>query len=224
MVPVYGARWGTRGRLLSRKFLFLGPPAAGKGTQAALIASELGIAHISTGDMLRDQVARRTELGRTIETMLAAGELVPDDLVVSLLPDRLAREDAVPGFVLDGFPRTQSQAVSLETLLGEDGLDRVVALVVPEEEIVRRITGRRSCAEGHVYHVSGLPPKVAGVCDIDGLSLFQRSDDTEDVVRNRLAVYLASTAPLMERYSAILVKVDGIGSVEDIKARILAVV
>ncbi|GBE21275.1 MAG TPA: adenylate kinase [Actinobacteria bacterium] len=208
---------------MSHRYLFLGPPGAGKGTQADLIALEIGVPHISTGAMLREQVARDTELGRTVKAMMASGNLVPDDLVVAMLADRLEREDAVPGFILDGFPRTRPQAVALDALLGEDGLDQVVSLVVPEEEIVRRITGRRSCAEGHVYHVTDRPPKVEGICDVDGLPLFQRSDDTEEVVRNRLAVYRLKTAPLIEYYADILVEVDGVGTVDDIRNRIIEV-
>ncbi|GBD85193.1 adenylate kinase [bacterium BMS3Abin02] len=208
---------------MSYRYLFLGPPGAGKGTQADLIALEIGVPHISTGAMLREQVARDTELGRTVKAMMASGNLVPDDLVVAMLADRLEREDAVPGFILDGFPRTRPQAVALDALLGEDGLDQVVSLVVPEEEIVRRITGRRSCAEGHVYHVTDRPPKVEGICDVDGLPLFQRSDDTEEVVRNRLAVYRLKTAPLIEYYADILVEVDGVGTVDDIRNRIIEV-
>ena len=208
---------------MSHRYLFLGPPGAGKGTQADLIALEIGVPHISTGAMLREQVARDTELGRTVKAMMASGNLVPDDLVVAMLADRLEREDAVPGFILDGFPRTRPQAVALDALLGEDGLDQVVSLVVPEEEIVRRITGRRSGAEGHVYHVTDRPPEVEGICDVDGLPLFQRSDDTEEVVRNRLAVYRLKTAPLIEYYADILVEVDGVGTVDDIRNRIIEV-
>jgi len=188
-----------------------------------MIASDLGIGHISTGNMLRDHVARGTELGRKAKTMMEAGNLVPDDLVVAMLADRLERQDMAKGFILDGFPRTKCQARALDELLGEDGLDRVVSLVVPEEEIVRRITGRRSCAEGHVYHVTDRPPKVEGVCDVDGLPLFQRSDDTEEVVRNRLAIYRMNTAPLIDYYADILVEVDGVGSVDDIRSRIIEV-
>jgi len=206
---------------MGRRYLFLGPPGAGKGTQAVTIAAELGIAHISTGNMLRDHVARETELGREAKAMMTSGNLVPDDLVIAMLSERLEREDASVGFVLDGFPRTRPQAVALETLLDGEGLDRVVALEVPEAEIIRRITGRRSCAKGHVYHVDDRPPKVDGICDVDGLPLFQRSDDTEDVVRNRLAVYLLNTAPLMDYYSDILAKVDGMGTVDEVRQRIL---
>lgn len=208
---------------MSRRYLFLGRPGAGKGTQAVAIAGELGIAHISTGNMLRDHVARETDLGRQAKEIMAAGDLVPDDVVVAMLTERLESEDARAGFILDGFPRTQAQAVALDGLLGKSGLDRVVAIIVGEDEIIRRITGRRSCANGHVYHVTDRPPKVAGICDIDGLALFQRSDDTEDVVRNRLAVYQRSTAPLIDYYADIFVEVDGVGSVDDIKSRILDV-
>ncbi len=204
---------------MTRRYLIVGPPGVGKGTQADLVATEFGIPHISTGAMLREHVANRTELGEHAKTIMDAGDLVPDDLVVAMLAERIARNDAEAGFILDGFPRNIAQAISLDKLLPE-GLDRVIALWVPDEEILRRITGRRSCTNGHVYHVTDNPPKVEGLCDVDGLALFQRSDDTTEVVTNRLAVYKASTAPLLDYYASIVVNVEGLGRVEEVRSRV----
>jgi adenylate kinase len=204
---------------VSHRYVLLGPPGGGKGTQADMIASEYEIPHISTGAMLREHVAGGTELGVQAKGVMESGNLVPDDLVVAMLAERIGRDDAKRGFVLDGFPRTIAQAKALETLL-PDGLDHVVALTIPDGEILRRITGRRSCARGHVYHVTDNPPKVAGFCDVDGLALFQRTDDTEEVVTNRLAVYRTRTAPLLEHYGDILVEVDGSGSVDEVRWRV----
>jgi adenylate kinase len=204
---------------MTRRYLLVGPPGVGKGTQADLIAGEYGIPHISTGAMLREHVANGTDLGVRAKGIMEAGDLVPDDLVVAMLGERIGRDDAEKGFILDGFPRTIAQAKALESLLPE-GLDRVVALTIPDAEVLRRITGRRSCPNGHVYHVTDNPPKVEGVCDVDGLALFQRSDDTEAVVRNRLAVYRSSTAPLLDYYADLLTEVDGVGSVEEVRSRV----
>jgi adenylate kinase len=151
--------------------------------------------------------------------IMDAGDLVPDDLVVAMLAKRLERDDSTKGFILDGFPRNITQANALDELLPH-GLDRVIALWISDEEVLRRITGRRSCANGHVYHVTDNPPKVAGLCDVEGLVLFQRSDDTEEVVTNRLAVYGASTAPLLEYYTDIVVNVEGLGTVEEVRSRV----
>lgn len=204
---------------MSRRYLIVGPPGVGKGTQADFVANRFGIPHISTGAMLREHVANETDLGKRAKVMMDAGDLVPDHLVVAMLADRIDRADARDGFILDGFPRTMAQAITLDELLPE-GLDGVVLLTVPDEEILRRITGRRSCPKGHVFHVTDNPPKVVGICDVDGLALFQRSDDTEEVVTNRLAVYRASTAPLLDYYADILIDVDGMGSVEEVRSRV----
>jgi len=204
---------------VTRRYLLVGPPGVGKGTQADLIATEFDIPHVSTGAMLREHVAKGTDLGKEAATFMDEGNLVPDDLVVAMLAERIEREDAQKGFILDGFPRNLTQAGALDALLAE-GLDQVIALWAPDEEILKRITGRRSCARGHVYHVTDNPPEVEGVCDVDGLALFQRSDDTEEVVTNRLAVYRASTAPLLEYYADIVVSVDGIGTVEEVRSRV----
>ncbi|MFZ0492454.1 MAG: adenylate kinase [Acidimicrobiia bacterium] len=204
---------------MTRRYLVVGPPGVGKGTQADLIAAEFLIPHISTGVMLREHVARGTDLGTKAKAIMDAGDLVPDDLVVAMLAERIERDDAREGFILDGFPRNIAQANALDDLLPE-GLDRVIALSVSDEEVLLRITGRRSCANGHVYHVTDNPPKVDGICDVDGRELFQRSDDTEEVVANRLAVYRASTAPLLDYYADIVVDVEGIGTVEEVWLRV----
>jgi adenylate kinase len=169
--------------------------------------------------MLREHVAMGTGLGVKAAAMMDSGNLVPDDLVVAMLAERIERGDAREGFILDGFPRNLTQAAALDELL-PGGLDRVIALWASDEDILKRITGRRSCANGHVYHVTDNPPKTEGQCDVDGLVLFQRSDDTEEVVTNRLAVYRESTAPLLEYYADIVVSVNGTGTVEEVRSRV----
>ena len=202
------------------RYVFLGPPGAGKGTQADLIAEKLGIPHIATGDMLREEVARGTELGRKAEAIMEAGDLVPDDLVIAMLAKRLEGAD---GFILDGFPRTERQAHALDELLGERSLDRVVYLDVPDEEIVRRISGRRVCPNGHVYRIPDRPPRTDMVCDVDGQPVEQRPDDREEVVRNRLAVYRRNTEPLIDFYRrrGLLADVSGVGTIDEIQHRTL---
>lgn len=204
------------------RYVFLGPPGAGKGTQADLVADKLGIPHIATGDMLRDEVARGTDLGRQARAIMEAGDLVPDELVIAMLARRL--EDA-DGFILDGFPRTETQAHALDDLLRDRPLDRVVSLDVPDEEIVRRISGRRVCPNGHVYRIPDHPPRNDMVCDVDGLPVEQRPDDREEVVRNRLAVYRRNTEPLIEFYRqrGLLAEVSGVGTIDEIQHRILDV-
>lgn len=205
------------------RLIFLGPPGAGKGTQAKRVAAALGVPHISTGDMLRAQIAAGTALGRQADGVMKRGELVPDDLVVAILLDRIAADDAANGFILDGFPRNVRQAQILQA--DPDGrIDRVVLLVIDEEEVVRRISGRRCCPEGHIYHIDDQPPLKANLCDEDGELLVQRPDDAEDVVLNRLSVYHASTEPLIGFYGERIVEVDGSGSPDQITRHILEAV
>ncbi len=203
--------------------ILLGPPGAGKGTQAKLLARDLQVPHISTGDMFRDHKSRGTELGKKVDAIMASGGLVPDDVTNDMVKDRLSRPDVARGFILDGYPRTVPQAQYLDTLLRSLGrtLDRVVSYEVPEEMVVDRISGRRSCPKcGAVYHVSQNPPRQAGVCDRDGTALVQRPDDRPENVRVRLAEYGSKTEPLKRFYreKGLLSEVEGVGSPEGILA------
>jgi adenylate kinase len=199
---------------MTRRILVLGPPAGGKGTQAERLAAELGVPHIATGDMLRQEVAEGSELGRRARAFMNAGELVPHKIVVAMVVDRISHPDAAEGWVVDGFPRNVQQAQEFESELGGREVDLVIALEVPDADIIARISGRRMCANGHVYHVEHKPPKRPGVCDVDGKPLFQRDDDTEEVIRHRIDVFHQESSPLLEFYDskALLRVVDGSGS------------
>ena len=185
--------------------ILMGPPGAGKGTQAARIASERGLAHIATGDMLRAAVRDGTPLGQEAEAIMARGDLVPDDLIIAMFRERLGADDTGAGVLLDGFPRTSAQAEALDGML--DGLGRHIARVVvfdvDLDELIRRLSGRRVCRDAeHVYHADFHPPKVEGVCDEDGSELYQRDDDHEDVVRARYdKQWVTAAAPVLEYYS-----------------------
>lgn len=208
---------------------FLGPPGAGKGTQARELAREWGIAHLATGDMLREAVAAGTPLGREAKRYMDQGTLVPDEVIIGAMAERLGKADASTGFILDGFPRTIAQAEALERLLKDLGqrLDGVVFFEVSEPELMRRLTGRRVCRQcGATFHLSAAPPKQAGVCDRCGGSLYQREDDSEQTVRNRLEVYARQTAPLLDYYRqrALLTTVPGEGAIEGIRRAIRRVV
>ena len=208
---------------------FLGPPGAGKGTQARDLAQEWGALHLATGDMLREAVAAGSPLGREAKSYMDQGALVPDDVIIRMMAERLGAADAGRGFILDGFPRTIAQAEALARLLKDLGqtLDTVVYFDVSEPELLRRLTGRRVCrACGHSYHVTSNPPKRAGVCDACGGELYQRDDDGEATVRNRLEVYRRQTAPLLDYYRQrnLLVTVSGEGPVVTIRDAIRAAV
>ncbi len=194
--------------------VLLGPPGSGKGTQAKILAERYGIPHISTGDILREEVRNGTPLGKRAKEIMERGDLVPDKLVAGIILNRLDRDDCARGFILDGYPRTVEQAAILDDILGELGrrLERVILITVPDEVIVERMAGRRSCPEcGRVYHMVSAPPKNDTLCDECGVALVQRPDDREEVVLERLRVYHEKTQPLEELYRSrgILLEVDG---------------
>ena len=213
------------GEAQNHRLLLLGPPGGGKGTQATRLAVELHIPHIATGDLLRRAVADDTVLGRKAKRFMDAGELVPDDLVIKMLAERLDEADAKRGFILDGFPRNLAQAEALDQVLGYGGLEVVAFLDVPTDEIVTRVAGRRSCANGHIFNVVTKPPEEPGICDKCGEPLVQRPDDSEDVVRTRLKVYEEQTAPLVDYYEkrGLVRIVNGMGKADEVFPRLTAV-
>jgi adenylate kinase len=210
--------------------ILLGPPGAGKGTQAERLAEDFGLPHISTGDMLRAHVAEDTELGRKTKGFIDAGELVPDEVIIGMIVERIDEPDARDGFLLDGFPRNQQQAQALADALAnlERQLTAALLFEVPDEDVVRRLAGRRVCVKNpsHIYHVDFDPPKHEAVCDQDGSRLIQREDDREEVIRRRLEVYHAQTEPLIEFYdrAGLLRRVDGRRSSDEVHAHARATV
>ncbi|MCT9928618.1 adenylate kinase [Planotetraspora sp. A-T 1434] len=209
------------------RVVLVGPPGAGKGTQAQFIASHLSIPKISTGDIFRANVSGGTDLGKLAKQYMDRGDLVPDEVTVAMVRDRLAEDDAQEGFLLDGFPRNVPQAEILKKMLAEfgTGLDLVLELVVDDDEVVRRLAGRRTCRScGKVWHVVFDPPASPGVCDACGGELFQRDDDREETIRHRLEVYQEQTAPLISFYAdeGILVGVDATGPVEEVTQRAMS--
>jgi len=210
--------------------ILLGPPGAGKGTQAERLHEDFGLPHISTGDILRAQVVEGTELGREAKRYMDAGELVPDDVIIGMITERLASGDARDGFLLDGFPRNEQQADALDEALR--GLDRrltaVLLIEVPDDDVVRRLAGRRVCVKNpsHIYHVDFDPPKHDDVCDQDGARLIQRDDDREEVIRRRLEVYHSQTEPLIAYYdrAGLLRRFDGRRTADEVHAHIRATV
>lgn len=210
---------------LGRAVIFLGPPGAGKGTQAKQIAQEYGVPHISTGDMFREHVSRGTPLGMRAKAIMERGELVPDDLVLSMVEERISRPDCAEGFILDGFPRTLPQAQRLDEILERRKVQPlVVHFVVDQNQLMRRLTGRRTCAiGGEIYNIYDHPPKVAGRCDRDGGELVQRPDDREEVIAERLAAYERQTRPLVDYYRGrgVLKDVDGMAAPEAVTKDVL---
>ncbi len=208
-----------------RAVIFLGPPGAGKGTQAKEVAKAFAMPHLSTGDMLREHVGQGTELGKLAKPIMERGELVPDEVVLGMVEERLSRPDCAKGCVLDGFPRTLTQAEKLDEIFQRSGFGRarVMHIVVEDAFLLRRLTGRRTCkAGGEIYNVYERPPKVEGRCDNDGGELVQRADDTEEVVASRLHTYHRQTQPLVDYYrtQGTLVDVDGAPAAEEIAAKI----
>ncbi|WP_198659255.1 adenylate kinase [Nocardiopsis sp. FIRDI 009] len=209
--------------------VLVGPPGAGKGTQAQILAAELSVPKVSTGDIFRANVSGGTELGKKAKEYMDRGDLVPDEVTNAMVKDRLAQDDAKPGFLLDGFPRNVPQAEKLQEMLAElrTRLDVVLELRVDEDEVVKRLSGRRSCPEcGRVYHVEYDAPRTAGRCDTEGAELYQREDDREETIRHRLKVYREQTAPLVEFYEAegLLSTIAAAGAVEEVTARAKAAI
>lgn len=208
--------------------ILMGLPGAGKGTQASEIIKKYPIPHISTGDMFRAAIKNNTELGQKAKSFMDNGELVPDEVTIGIVRERLLEEDAKRGFLLDGFPRTVEQAVALNDILAEADrkIEAVVNIDVQEEELMNRLTGRRICETcGTTYHLVFNPPKVEGICDIDGGKLYQRADDNPETVRNRLDVNIKQTKPLVDFYieQGVLFNIDGSKDIKDVTAEVEAV-
>ena len=209
--------------------VLLGPPGVGKGTQAKILSEKTGLAHISSGDLFRENLKNQTELGKLAQTYMTKGELVPDDLTIAMIKDRLSRPDCENGAILDGFPRTPAQAEALETMLQDfDGqVDIVPFITAGEDVLVERLTGRWTCrANGHVFNEKTNPPKEAGKCDFDGSELYQRDDDKAETVKNRIEVYFKQTSPLIAYYRdhGKLVEMDGTQSIDQVTDDLLAAV
>lgn len=204
------------------KLVLIGCPGAGKGTQAKKLSKHFDIAHISTGDLLREQIQLKTELGKKVTDIMNAGQLVPDEIVTEILSQRILRDDCKNGYILDGYPRNVAQAEGLYDVIGE--IDRVVLVDVEDDIIIERMEGRRACPKcGRMYHIKYNAPKIEGVCDECGEKLIQRADDTEETVKNRLKVYHDTTAPVIDYYGekGLLLKVNGVGDIDDVFAQLV---
>jgi adenylate kinase len=211
---------------MPRYIVLLGPPGAGKGTQAKVIAETLKIAHISSGDIFRENLKAQTDLGKRAQGYMNRGELVPDDLTIAMIRERLSRPDCVGGAVLDGFPRTPAQADALGNMLAEfkGKVERVPYIAVPAEVLIERLSGRWTCrAAGHIFHQKYNPPKEMGKCDSDGSELYQREDDKSETVLRRIQVYAEQTAPLIEYYrqAGLLAEIDGTLDIDDVTRQLL---
>jgi adenylate kinase len=213
----------------SRFFILLGPPMSGKGTQAIQLSEKLGIPQVSSGDLFRYNIKNQTELGMEAKTYIDRGDLVPDKVTIGMVADRLRQEDCLPGALLDGFPRTIPQAEALDRILGDLGaeLEAVVSIDVPDDVLVERASGRRICRScGQSYHLVFNPPQEEGICDLDEGELYQREDDKPETVRQRLAVYLKQTSPLIEFYRerGLLKEVNGDQTITEVGEEITAVI
>jgi adenylate kinase len=207
--------------------VMLGPPGVGKGTQAKILAERTGLAHISSGDLFRENLKNQTELGKLAQTYMTKGELVPDDVTVEMIKDRLTRPDCAAGAILDGFPRTPAQADALEAMLKDFGgsVDSVPFITADEGVLIDRLTGRWTCRQnGHIFNEKTNPPKEAGRCDFDGSELYQRDDDRAETVKNRIHVYFNQTAPLISYYRdhGKLVEIDGMQPIDQVTNDLLA--
>ena len=206
--------------------VMLGPPGVGKGTQAKILAEKTGLAHVSSGDLFRDNIKNQTELGQLAQSYMNKGELVPDDVTIAMIRERLSRPDCQAGVILDGFPRTPAQADALKQMLAEFGgdVDRVPFVNADEEVLITRLSGRWTCrANGHVFHATFNPPKKDGVCDLDGSELYQRDDDKVETVKNRIRVYRKQTAPLIEYYreAGKLIEINGAQKIENVTTALM---
>lgn len=206
--------------------VLLGPPGVGKGTQAKILSERTGLAHISSGDLFRENLKKQTELGKLAQTYMGRGELVPDDVTIAMIKDRLSRPDCKAGAILDGFPRTPAQAEALDGMLHDFGghVNVVPQISAPLEVLVDRLSGRWSCrANGHVFNEKTNPPKAQGICDFDGSELYQRDDDKADTVKKRIGIYFEQTTPLITYYRSHgkLVEIDGVQSIEQVTAALL---
>jgi adenylate kinase len=208
--------------------VLLGPPGAGKGTQAKMLVEKYGIPQISTGDILRANLKAKTELGLEAKKYMDSGQLVPDEVVIGIINNRIKEDDCAKGYMLDGFPRTVAQAEALDKILAQQGsgIDHVISIEVPDSELLKRLTGRRTCRQcGQGYHAVFDPPKKDGLCDKCGGELYQRDDDNEATVSNRLKVYSEQTQPLIDYYrnKNLLRPVEGLGEIREIFERIVAI-
>ena len=214
---------------MAKFIVLLGPPGAGKGTQAEIIAQKLGIPHISSGDLFRENLKNETELGKQAKIFMDSGKLVPDEITISMVADRISRADCKNGALLDGFPRTPYQAQELDKILSEQGysISCVPYIRVSDRDLLERLTGRWTCkAAGHIYHQKFNPPKEPGICDMDGSPLYQRDDDKKETIEKRLAVFHEQTAPLIAYYREknLLFEVDGTQPIEEVSKAIMTTV